>query len=408
MKILLINCVYRTGSTGKIVYDIYKGILQEGHNCIVCYGRGKKSKEQNAYKCCNEFYAKLNNLLSRFTGIMYGGCTVSTYTLAHIISKERPDIVHVHCINGYFVNIYRLITFLKDNSINTVLTLHAEFMHTANCGYSLECEKWKSGCGNCPRLKKETKSFFVDNTALSWKKMKKAFDGFNKLVVASVSPWLQERAQTSPILSDKKHVTVYNGLDTSVFRLSANYSLRHDFKLENKKIVFHATASFSANKDHIKGGFYVIEMARRFFATDRNVVFVVAGSYDNLNDVPPNICFLGKVTEQERLAQWYSVADVTLLTSKKETFSMVVAESLCCGTPVVGFEAGAPEMIAIKDFCSFVSYGDSDALFDTLNLYLKSKKIEKELIANQAQMKYSREAMVKQYMKIYMEMINKD
>ena len=159
MKVLLINCVFQNGSTGKIVYDIYNSLLHEGYDCEVCYGRGQKTDDPNVYKCCNELYAKLNNLFTRFTGLMYGGCTVSTQMLFRFLLKEKPDVVHVHCVNGYFINIYRLITFLKEHHIKTVLTLHAEFMHTANCGHALDCEKWKTGCGNCPRLKTETKSF---------------------------------------------------------------------------------------------------------------------------------------------------------------------------------------------------------------------------------------------------------
>jgi hypothetical protein len=150
---------------------------------------------------------------------MYGGCFFSTNKLISIIKKEKPDVVHLHCINGYFVNIYRLVSWLNKSKIKTVLTLHAEFMHTANCGHALECDKWKTGCGKCPRLKKETKSLLIDSTHRSWVKMKKAFDGFENLVVTSVSPWLMERAKQSPILADKNHTVVYNGLDTNVFKL---------------------------------------------------------------------------------------------------------------------------------------------------------------------------------------------
>lgn len=119
----------------------------------------------------------------------------STNRLISVIKKEKPDIVHLQCINGYFVNIYRLINWLKKNNIKTVVTLHAEFMYTANCGHAFECEKWKTGCGKCPRLKRETKSLFIDGTAYSWRKMKKAFDGFKNenLVITSVSLWLMER-----------------------------------------------------------------------------------------------------------------------------------------------------------------------------------------------------------------------
>ena len=162
------------------MYDIHTELLKDGYESVICYGRGAKTQDSGVYKTCGELYSKFNNLLSRFTGLMYGGCFFSTNKLISVIKKEKPDIVHLHCINGYCVNIYRLIAWLKKNKIKTVLTLHAEFMHTGSCGYALDCERWKSGCGSCPRLKKETKSIFLDRTALSWKKMRKAFNSFNE------------------------------------------------------------------------------------------------------------------------------------------------------------------------------------------------------------------------------------
>ena len=217
MKLLQINCVYKYGSTGKIVYDIHTAMKNGDNQSIVCYGRGRRISEADVYKTCSELYSKLNKLLSFFTGIMYGGCFWSTKKLIHIINKEKPDVIHVHCINGNFVNIYGLISFLKKRGIATILTLHAEFMYTANCGHSFDCDRWKIGCGNCPRLKKETGSLVFDHTNISWKKMKKAFENFDALTVVSVSPWLQSRAEQAPILSQMNHQTVLNGIDTSVF-----------------------------------------------------------------------------------------------------------------------------------------------------------------------------------------------
>ena len=239
--------------------------------------------------------------------------------------------------------------------------------------------------------------------------MKKAFSGFDKnLVVASVSPWLQQRAQLSPILSNKKHITIYNGLNTDIFRYVEDTSLRDSRNLSDKKVIFHATSGFSTDRSHIKGGYYIIEMAKRFLETDRDIVFVVAGSYENIIDVPSNVILLGKIADQRKLAQWYSTADVTLLTSKKETFSMIVAESLCCGTYVVGFEAGAPEKIAIKEFSSFVPYGNSDALFERLKECLRADTFDKEYISAQAKMKYSRENMIKEYQMVYEKLISEE
>lgn len=363
MKVLQINCVYNTGSTGKITADLHECFVKSGIESIVCYGRGKRVNEPNVYKTCGELYSKLNNLLSRFTGIMYGGCFFSTNRLISIIKKEKPDIVHLQCINGYFVNIYRIVNWLKKSNIKTVLTLHAEFMFTANCGHSFNCEGWKTGCGKCPKFKEETKSLFFDGTARSFKKMQKAFDGFKKenLVVASVSPWLMERAKQSPILAGKQHTVVMNGLDTGVFYPREVSAVKSELGITDEKIIFHATPFFSDDPAHIKGGFYIIKLAEML--KGKNVKIIVAGSHPGNLKVPDNIMLLGKVDDQNKLAKLYSAADVTVMTSRRETFSMICAESLCCGTPVAGFKAGGPETISLAEYSAFCDFGNVGKLY---------------------------------------------
>lgn len=404
MKVLQINAVYKQGSTGKIVYDIHRELIKHGTISTICYGQGEKSKEPGIYRLIGTPYAKLQALESRITGLMYGGCRLSTQRLIRIIQSEKPDIVHLHCINGHFVNIYRIIKWLKDNKMKTVLTLHAEFMYTANCGYSLECEKWKTGCGKCPRLKKETKSWLFDRTHDSWLKMKEAFEGFSQdLVVVSVSPWLMERAIQSPVLRKMKHVTILNGIDTDVFKPYKTDDLKASLGLSvTAKTILHVTADFSLNTDHIKGGYYVSDIANRM--KNDNVQFIIAGPYDQTKKYPSNMLMLGRITNQVELAKLYSMADITLLTSKKETFSMIVAESLCCGTPIVGFEAGAPEQIAINEHCDFVTFGDVEALEKTLREKIACLK-DSDKISRSASEKYAKNIMSKKYYDLYEDVL---
>lgn len=400
MKVLQVNCVYKTGSTGKITADLHNALKKKGIESVVCYGRGKKVNEPNVYKTCGELYSKLNNLLSRFTGIMYGGCLFSTNRLISIIKKEKPDIVHLQCINGYFVNIYRLVNWLKKNNIKTVLTLHAEFMFTANCGHSFDCEGWKTGCGKCPKFKEETKSLLFDGTARSFKKMQKAFAGFKKenLIIVSVSPWLMERAKQSPILAGKQHTVVMNGLDTSVFYPREVGKLKLGLGTDDEKIIFHATPVFSDNPEHIKGGCYIIKLAEML--KGENVKIIVAGSYPENLKVPDNILLLGKVSDQNRLAELYSAADITVIASKRETFSMVCAESLCCGTPVAGFKAGGPETISLAKYSRFVEYGDLNALYESVSYFLNNAQ-ETDETTKAAVKTYGSKTMTEKYTEVY-------
>lgn len=404
MKILQINNVYRYGSTGKITADIHQELLRRGVESRVYYGRQSRTQDAGVYKICSEAYGKMQNALSRLTGVMYGGCVESTNRLIRAIRREKPDVVHLQCLNGYFVNIYRLVTFLKKQSIPTVLTLHAEFMHTANCGHALDCTKWLSGCGHCPRLRQETLSLLVDGTAKSFRKMQQAFDGFDRLIVASVSPWLKERAEQSPILRHKQHTVVLNGLDVSVFHPSPDAALRSRLGIDaEQRVVLHVTPDFSLAENHLKGGRFVVEMAARMPET----LFLVAGPCAGTPSMPPNVRLLGRIRDQKELAALYTLADAVLLTSQRETFSMVCAESLCCGTPVAGFMAGAPEMIALPAYAAFVPYGDADGLEKVLQQMLHTA-YDRAAIALEAQAVYDRSRMIDAYCALYDAVLKKE
>ena len=398
IKVLQVNCVYKNGSTGKIVYDIHNELRKNGHRSIICYGRGERNDEDNVYKITNELYSKINNLLTRINGLMYSGFLFSNLRLYKIIKNEKPHVVHLHCLNSYFINIYKLINWLKKNKIKTVLTLHAEFMYTANCGYALGCEKWKTGCGKCPRLKKETKSIFFDRTNYSWNLMKKSFDDFDELCIVSVSPWLMNRAKDSIILKNKMHMVIYNGVDTNIFKIYNKDYIREKYNISKAtKIVLHVTSNFNNKIDSIKGGAYLLKLAE--MAEKDNIKFVVIGKYDYNIKVPKNLIFIGNINEPIELAKYYSSSDLTVLTSKSETFSMVTIESLCCGTPVVGFKAGAPEQIALKDYSKFVEFGNIKELYVEMKKMLNTNNNSE--IMNHAHKEYSSKEMYLKYLNLY-------
>ena len=398
MKVLQINNFYNYGSTGKITRDLHMALLEQGQESLVCYGRGGLSREENTFKVCSELSSKCNNLYSRISGLMYGGLYPSTKKIQQIIVKEKPDVVHLQCLNCFFVNIFELIQWLKENRIKTILTLHAEFMYTANCGHAFECDGWQQGCGNCPRYRKETRSLFFDRTHVSFRKMQQAFRGFARdLTVVSVSPWLMDRARRSPILSDFSHLCIYNGIDTELFRPRDASNLRERHHLNHKKVILHVTAKFSDAPGHPKGGGYVLELAKKL----PNVQFLVIGKHEIFGTLPDNVTLLGPILDQQRLAEYYSLADAYVLTSRRETFSMTCVESLCCGTPVFGFKAGAPEMISLPEYSFFFDQGDTEALAQALQEYCSAEPFHAMSICELARKQYAKDVMFENYFELY-------
>lgn len=397
MKVLQVNCVYKKGSTGKIVHDIHTELKASGIESVVCYGRGVKIKEHGVYKTCSELYSKFNNLLSRITGIMYGGCLFSTNKLIRIIKKEKPDVVHLHCINGYFVNIYRLVTWLKKSGIKTVLTLHAEFMHTANCGHAYGCEKWKTGCGKCPVFKKETKSILFDRTATSWRRMKKAFDGFENISIVAVSKWIAGRASSSPIFKGKKIEIIYNGILTENFNSEINFILNNELKkrygiTENKKIVLHVTPSFDSK---IKGGKYFVELSK-ILPKDYQCV-VIGAENTNLS----NIIAIPFVSNQIELAEFYKMANVFVITSLQDNYPTVCLEANCCGTSVVGFDVGGVKETIFNGMGDVVPFGDVNALSQAVQEFALKKSSFSNDFINECKERNDKRRMSFEYIELY-------
>ena len=400
MKIMHVNVVYQYGSTGKIVESIHKYLLNENYKSLVCYGRGNTINEHNVHKIGPEIVMKFQSLYSKVTGYAYGGAFFSTTKLIKIIEKEKPDIVHLHCINGYMVNIYKILDYLKKSKLKVVLTLHAEFMYTAGCGNSLNCEKWKEHCCNCPqRSLSRPASRFFDRSAEEWEMMKSAFDGFENIIIVAVSQWLADRARNSPFLKDKDIRVINNGIDTkNIFKITDYSEIKKEISINNEKIILHVTPDFL---NPLKGGDVVLELAKRFRSND-NVKFLIVG-YNGKPSLPSNVIAISHTKNQKELAGYYSMANLTLLTSKNETFSMVCAESLSCGTPVVGFKAGAPETISIKEYSEFVEADNLDLLEIAVRKWIdfKSNSNNSKKMEILAREKYANAEMCKKYLNIY-------
>ena len=129
----------------------------------------------------------------------------------------------------------------------------------------------------------------------------------------------------------------------------------------------------------------------------------VAGSCAPDVSAPENVIFLGNIKNQQELASYYALADVTILTSKRETFSMVTAESLCCGTPVAGFLAGAPEQIALREYSKFVEWGSVELLKDAAESFLY-RHVNSYEVAALAKNRYSKQVSANRYCELYAEL----
>ena len=392
----------KSGSTGKIVYELYTRAVAEGHEAAVCYGRGAKVEERNIFKFGLDWETKLHALLTRLTG--YTGCfsPLSTKRLISFIDSFQPDIIHLHEPHAYFLNLKPFFEYLAEKNIPLVYTFHCEFAYTGKCGYSYDCDRFETGCGSCPRLRDYPKTLGPDRTAAMYKEKKKLLERQNMLIVCP-SRWLAERSKRSFLKGFDTRV-IKNGIDTgNTFYPRSKDEYAHLLKLhgiENEKIVLAVAPSFITDKR--KGAEYVLRLARRM--TEHNVRFILIGVDAEIEDKPENVIALGRTENQQELAEYYSMADVFLICSDMENLPTTCLEAVCCGTPVVGFDVGGTAETAPEPIGLFGPYGDMEALEKNLLTMLDNTPAACEF--EKLREEYSSAHMYREYSKLYKEILD--
>lgn len=400
MKILYIDVNCKGSSTGKIVYDLYTQGMADGSETAVCYGRGPLVEEKNIFKFGLEWETKLHALLTRVTGLTGCWSFFSTRRLLRFLDEFQPDIVHIHELHAYFVNLEPLFRYLKAKKIPVVYTFHCEFAYTGKCGYAYECERWKTGCGHCPKLREYPKTLFLDFTAHMFRQKKAQFTGLEKLIITAPSGWLADRARQS-FLKDRDIRVVHNGIDTEhVFHPRLVQHLKERHGLTDEKVVLAVAPDLMSAR---KGGRWVVKLAEAM--QDEHVKFILIGVDDLAEKFPSNVIALGRTSNQQELAEYYSLADCFVICSEKENFPTTCLEAFCCGTPVVGFAAGGTAETVPAPYGLFCEYGNVDALREAVECQLKKETLTREQIAQEGSMRFSENVMYENYQRIYQELL---
>lgn len=337
MKILQINSHYNTGGAGKIVAYLHQELLKNGNDSVVIYGRGKDEKIPNIYRIGN----KLNNIVDAFITRVVGCVGFQSYTATKqaikIIEKEKPSLVHLHVLHGYYLNYRILFDYINAKNIPCVWTFHDCSAFTGKCGYPYECQKYISGCNHCSRLRDYPTTYGLDLTSSMWKKKKKLFTGSRKKIIVSPSQWMTAMAKSS-YFNEYECVTIHNGIDTkNTFFFRSLKECRQELGISVKAKVALGVAYGQENPR--KGVKYIIQAARDL----PEVQFILIGwknSKENDISEVKNIKVKKFIKNQEELAKYYACADVFLLPSLAENYATTAIEAQASGTPVVGFEVG--------------------------------------------------------------------
>ncbi len=363
MKILQINSVCGIRGTGRICTDIADILTQNGHECKIAFGRETLPEQYKKYavRIGNDLGIQLDALTSRLFDNAGLNSKRATRKFIKWVEEYDPDIIHLHNIHGYYINIELLFNYLKLSEKPVVWTLHDCWSFTGHCAYFdfVGCEKWLSGCSDCPQKHEYPASLFKDNSYNNFVRKKQIFSGLKNLTLITPSSWLAGCVKRS-FLGEYPVKVVKNGIDLDVFKPTQS-DFRQRFGLENKKIVLGVASVW----DRRKGLSDFIELSKML---DDNYRIVLVGlNKEQILSLPENVIGLPRVLEAAELAEIYSAADIFANLSVEETMGLTTVEALACGTPVVVYDRTAVPEVVDEKSSIVVKAGDIGSLALAIN-----------------------------------------
>lgn len=368
MKYLFINSVYGKRSTGKIIADKCHELQQMGHSCMVAYGRDtiedpSVPRISIGTKADYLIHAGLSRAFD-----LHGLCSKrATAKLISEIEEFSPDVIWLHNIHGYYINYEILFDYIKRNpSVKVYWTLHDCWSFTGHCAYftMAKCDRWKSGCYDCPQLKSYPKCYGVDRSKQNYQRKKSAFTGVSDLTLITPSRWLAELTRES-FLSDYPVEVINNTVNKEVFR-PVESSFRQDYGIEDKYIVLGVAVGWEVTKG-------LQDMLALREKLSDNYIMVLVGVTEKQNrNLPNGIIGINRTENQQQLAEIYSAADVFVNPTHQDNYPSVNLEARACGTTVVTYDVGgSPES---ADSENVVAENDIDGLARRVTQICEAKR----------------------------------
>jgi putative colanic acid biosynthesis glycosyltransferase len=402
-KILQINSVVNSGSTGRIAEEIGQTAMAAGWKSYIAYGRNDRPSQSELIKIGNDWDIKMHGLQTRLFDKHGLGSRSATIELIGKIKEISPDIIHLHNIHGYYINIEILIQYLKEINTPVVWTFHDCWPFTGHCTHFtyVGCEKWKTQCFECPQKTEYPASWLVDRSEKNFYLKKELFTSLFNLTLVPVSNWLSGILKES-FLQGYPIKLIHNGINTDVFKPSTSRYFRSKHGLEHKFLLLGVASVWSPRKG-LKDFF---ELSKHL-NSDYQIV-LVGLSRKQIEQLPNNILGIERTESVEELAEVYASCDVYVNPTYEDNFPTTNLESLACGTPVITYKTGgSPE--AIDELTGIVvEQGNIAKLIDAFEMVKnKGKQYYSDACVNRAHRLYKKEDRFKDYLKLYEELLSK-
>lgn len=393
MKVLQINSVCGIRSTGKICTDLADVLKEQGHDSLVLYGRENAPLKFDSIskKITTDTEVKLHALSARLFDNAGFASNMATERFISEIEKYNPDIIHLHNLHGYYINVEMLFEYLKSQSRPVVWTLHDCWAFTGHCAhYSfVGCDRWKYGCYGCPQSSQYPKSI-VDCSKRNYEKKRTAFSGVKKMMLITPSEWLRRQLSES-FLAEYSVSVIPNGIDLAAFK-PTHADIRKKYGIGDEKIILGVASAWSERKG-------LSDFVRLTELLGDEYKIVLVGIKDS-TALPKKIITIPRTDSREELAAIYTAAYAFYNPSREETMGLTTAEAMACGTPVIAYNLTAiPEVVGDGGLIAPIASAEAVLpLLDKIGDIRRDKCVAKAT-------EYDKNIQFKKYLKIYEELM---
>ncbi|MBS1777383.1 MAG: glycosyltransferase [Bacteroidetes bacterium] len=398
--IFQISSQLNVGSVGRIAEQIGEKIIEQGWESYIVYGRKALNSQSQNFKIGNNIDVYKHVIYTRLTDKHGLASQKATRHLVEKIKKLNPDIIHLQLIHGYYINIEILFDYLQAANKPVVWTFHDCWAFTGHCIYFdfVNCQKWQTHCSNCPQSHEYPKSF-VDRSYENFELKKRIFNSLNNLTIVPVSNWLAEETKKS-FLKHHNLKVIHNGIDLQKFTHKEHQSLIDLHDIQGELVILGVANPWTDRK----GLKYFVELSTKL--SKEYKIILIGLSQLQIKELPSTIIGIERTQNVDKLAEYYSLADVFMNPTLEDTFPTTNLEALACGTPVITFNTGgSPE--AIDDNTGFVveKYNTEKLISAIQTLKDNGKSRYSKACRERAEMLFDKKKSFSKYIEIYQKLL---
>lgn len=404
-KLLQINSVCNTGSTGRIAEEIGQVAIASGWESYIAYGRHQGAKSQShTFEIGGKISSYLHGVQTRIFDREGLGSHRATKKLIRYIDNIKPDIIHLHNIHGYYINYKILFEYLSKLKTPVVWTMHDCWSFTGHCTHFevIGCNKWLTGCNNCPQKSSYPASLIFDRSKQNYIDKRRSFNSLPNLTLVPVSDWLAGLTKQS-FLGENRIQRIHNGVNTSIFKPMSeqkNAQLRLKYNIGEDKFIILGVANIWTPRKGLN------DFKQLNKIIDNNTVIVLIGlTSKQIKSLPDGIIGISRTESVSELAEFYNIADVFINPTYEDNFPTTNIEALSCGTPVITYKTGGSVEAVTADTGSIIDQGDITALYNCINQTKSNIAVE---CRKRAIEYFSKVHRYTEYIKLYADLLQRN